>query len=182
MANTADLLALQTEYPTAFADPEAAPPESTGTGLGDAIAANLEIMQPDQVRDFAEGHLRAQTEPDEPSVLDELVAQWERKYPDGFVPDDSSEAMTHYDWCQFHLLQLEYEPNLMEIAAEFLEELATIAGMRKHLANEPIRSALQKAANEGQLDHIFNKSIVIDLPETNARQGSEGCASGMCDL
>ena len=39
MANTADLLALQTEYPTAFADPEAvpivtAPPESTGTVLG----------------------------------------------------------------------------------------------------------------------------------------------------
>jgi hypothetical protein len=73
MANTEQLLSLIPYYSEAFADPEdptlPEPDEEGRTGetpqdgtlLGDAIASNPETMHPDQVRDFAEGHLQAQT-------------------------------------------------------------------------------------------------------------------------
>jgi hypothetical protein len=209
MANTADLLALQTEYPTAFADPEATqqvtntaeqisiiagdalvtfgfnadksdPNEETvvpvgevnGTVLGEAIAAELEAMHPDQVRDFVEGHLRGETE-------------------------QTGDEVSDYERCNVALLQLEYQPKVLRVVADLLENIAGLAAIQKQINNEPIRAALQKVANEGGLDHVFegkvskpapitqyevSAPVLIDLPETNARQGSEGCASGMCDL
>jgi hypothetical protein len=77
----------------------------------------------------------------------------------------------------------------MAIAAAFLEELATVASLRKNLRNEPIRQALQDMAVKapvlikGNIASIKERpGIVLDLPETNARQGSVDCPSGMCGL
>jgi hypothetical protein len=79
--------------------------------------------------------------------------------------------MTSADWCQLYLLQLEYEPGLMAIAAAFLEELATVAILRKNLRNEPIRQALQDMAVKapvlikGKVTSIKERPrIVLDLP------------------
>jgi hypothetical protein len=80
--------------------------------------------------------------------------------------------MTDADWCQMYLLQLEYEPNLMAIAAKFLEELATVADLRKHVASEPARKIVQAIVN----------SPNFGFPETYARQGTADCPSGACPL
>jgi len=132
MANTETLLALQAEYPTAFADPEATPPMTT-------------LPEP--------------TEPDEECRTGET--------------EQTGDELSPYERCNISLLQLEYDPEFLVIAASILEGLATAANVRKHIANEPVRQLLQKAADDG---------LLINLPETNARQGTEGCASGMCDL
>jgi hypothetical protein len=92
--------------------------------------------------------------------------------PPDIKPELSDEAdfdeTTNSDWCQHYLLQLEYEPSLMAIAASFLSELADVASLRKHLANEPVRQFLQTAA--------------LDLPETYARQSTPDCPSGACPI
>jgi hypothetical protein len=160
MANTADLIALQAEYPTAFADPETSPqvtappdmPEpdeecrtgetpQDGTLLGDEIASNMETMHPDQVRDFAEGYLQAQT----------------------------GEELSDYERCNIALLQLEYQPLLLGIAARLLENLSEIASIHKRIGQEYFRLATQGV-------NFF------DLPETHARQGTDECPSGMCPI
>jgi hypothetical protein len=92
--------------------------------------------------------------------------------PPDIKPELSDEAdsneMTNSDWCQHYLLQLEHQPSLMAIAASFLSELADVASLRKHLANEPVRQFLQTAA--------------LDLPETYARQSTPDCPSGACPI
>ena len=46
--------------------------------------------------------------------------------------------------------------------------------------------ALQKAAEDGELDHVFKDestpAVLIDLPETYAREGTADCPGGMCPL
>jgi hypothetical protein len=84
------------------------------------------------------------------------------------IDEAASDETTNSDWCQHYLLQLEYEPSLMAIAASFLSELADVASLRKHLANEPVRQFLQTA--------------VLDLPETYARQSTPDCPSGACPI
>jgi hypothetical protein len=84
----------------------------------------------------------------------------------------NDDEMTDADWCQMYLLQLEYEPSLMAIAAKFLEELATVADLRKHVASEPARKIVQAIVN----------SPNFEFPETYARQGTADCPSGACPL
>jgi hypothetical protein len=84
------------------------------------------------------------------------------------IDEAASDETTNSDWCQHYLLQLEYEPSLMAIAASFLSELADVASLRQHLANEPVRQFLQTAA--------------LDLPETYARQSTPDCPSGACPI
>jgi hypothetical protein len=90
--------------------------------------------------------------------------------PDKVSTDDK---MTDADWCQMYLLQLEYEPSLMTIASRFLEELATVADMRKCFADRPI---VRKIVNDAFV------AASLDLPETYARQGTADCPSGACPL
>jgi hypothetical protein len=85
----------------------------------------------------------------------------------------TDDEMTDADWCQTYLLQLEYEPSLMAIAAKFLEELATVADLRKCFADRPIVRKI--------VDDAF-VAASLDLPETYARQGTADCPSGACPL
>ena len=104
MANTEQLLSLIPYYSEAFADPEdptlPEPDEEGRTGetpqdgtlLGDAIASNLETMHPDQGRDFAEGHLQAQTGEDSGVIEFDLpethARQGSAECPGGMCPID----------------------------------------------------------------------------------------------
>jgi len=169
MANTADLIGLQLEYVGAFADPEATPP----------VTALPELTEPDE-----EGRTGETEQSDDPSVLDELVARWDRKYPDGFVPEDSSEAMTHYDWCQFHLSQIEEDLKLMAIAADFLEKLADIAAMNNAASSKKYWDK-SGGLPPRPLSHVVDEvsaPVFIDLPETHARQGTAECPGGLCSF
>jgi hypothetical protein len=80
--------------------------------------------------------------------------------------------LAHAEWCQYYLSQLEYQPSLLAIAASFLSELADVASLRQHLANEPVRQSLQKLADDG----------LLNLPETYARQSTPDCPSGACPI
>jgi hypothetical protein len=85
----------------------------------------------------------------------------------------TDDKMTDADWCQMYLLQLEYEPSLMAIAAKFLEELATVADLRKYVATiKPVQAVADIAIT----------STTLDLPETYARQGTADCVHGNCPL
>jgi len=231
MANTADLIALQAEYPTAFADPESAPPvttppETTGTVLGEAITAELKDMEPDQVRDFVEGHLRAQTEPDEecrtgetPQLCGNMDAQvWAKEFVErlkdpSFLADGdevgtmlgwfANAIMTGYDVgysqgvsssnepvsesyseCQYHLDQLKDNPKLLSVAVSFLKKLTDIADLDNAAASKKYH---EKAGGlpTRPLSHVVDEvsaPILVDLPETHARQGSAECPGGLCDL
>jgi hypothetical protein len=145
MANTEALLALQTEYPTAFADPEAMPlngnptdfaGDPNGTVLGEEIASSLEIMHPDQARDFAEGHLQAQAEQDE-----------------------ECEEMSAHKRCSLSLLQLKDDPQLMTLAVDFLDQLSLVKSIKQRLEIEPIRRSFQKLADAGNLDPMHQEDL-----------------------
>jgi hypothetical protein len=85
----------------------------------------------------------------------------------------TDDEMTDADWCQMYLLQLADEPSLVAIAAKFLEELATVADMRKCFADRPIVRKI--------VDDAF-VAASLDLPETYARQGTADCVHGNCPL
>jgi hypothetical protein len=88
------------------------------------------------------------------------------------VAEADADELTNSEWCQYYLLQLEYQPSLMAISASFLSELADVASLRKHLADEPVRQTLQKLADDG----------LLNLPETYARQSIPDCPSGACPI
>jgi hypothetical protein len=119
--------------------------------------------------------------------LTESVENQSPTEPDKVSTDDE---MTDADWCQMYLLQLEYEPSLMTIAAKFLEELATVADLRKHVATQ---APIQKVSDIVIRKHptikpvqtvadIAITSTTLDLPETYARQGTADCVHGNCPL
>jgi hypothetical protein len=188
MANTADLIALQAEYPTAFADPEATPEDPTlpepdeegrtgetpqdGSLLGEAIASNLETMHPDQVRDFAEGHPQEQTGDDSGVIEFEQKERW-----------FDSDKLTAPEWCQYYLGQLKNDPRSLSIAADYLEKLADIAEMNRAVSSKKYHS--KGSGTLRPLDEVVDEvsaPIVINLPETHARQGTAECPGGLCSM
>jgi hypothetical protein len=106
-------------------------------------------------------------------VVPNLTELVENQSPTEPAKLSTSDDMTDADWCQMYLLQLENEPSLMAIAAKFLEELATVADLRKCFADRPIVRKI--------VDDAF-VAASLDLPETYARQGTADCPSGACPL
>jgi hypothetical protein len=164
MANTADLIALQADYPTAFADPEATPEDPT------------------------------LPEPDEDGRTGETQQ-------DGALLGDEPDEPTLAEQCYLAIAQMEHDPDLMLIAAHVLYQLGNIQSMKQHLANEPIRQAVQAAVDSGVIEFgekprkgggtlrpldedvdEVSAPLFIELPETHARQGSAECPGGLCEL
>jgi hypothetical protein len=116
--------------------------------------------------EFPEAFQDTETSPPVPTQL-----RTEPERSSGWVETDDDE-FTNAEWCQYYLSQLEDQPSLLAIAASFLSELADVASLRKHLANEPVRQSLQKLADDG----------LLNLPETYARQSTPDCPSGACPI
>jgi len=184
MANTADLIALQAEYPTAFADPEdptlPEPDEEGRTGetpqdgtlLGEAIASNLETMHPDQARDFAEGHLQAAQLILNGDHLDYLLNK---------EPASKTELYGNMDaqvWAKEFCEKLKDSSFLVD--AE--DAIGTMIGWFANAIMTGYDNGYSAGLAAAQTVSDDSGVIEFNLPETNARQGSVDCPSGMCPI
>ena len=89
--------------------------------------------------------------------------------------------------CYFYLSQLEHEPKLVAIAADFLEQLAAVASLKQQLHNAPVMKTFQDAVDntDSKLGDVLRAKMsepFLDLPETFARQGTPECPGGLCSL
>jgi hypothetical protein len=153
------------------------PPEATGTVLGDAISPNLETMHPDQVRDFAEGHLQAaQPEPDEECRTSET--------------EQKGDIDQIYNECRLSLIAIEDDADLLQIAADVLKGLAAANHLRKGRQKLSECSGKHQVRKESSVDTLKPntdkglkvREVLVNLPETNARQGTAECPGGLCSL
>jgi hypothetical protein len=97
---------------------------------------------------------------------------------------EQSDCDQYYNDCRLSLCQLEDDPKLLAIAADFLEKLTDIAAMNNAASSKKYWDK-SGGLPPRPLSHVVDEvsaPILVDLPETHARQGMEGCPSGMCGL
>jgi hypothetical protein len=113
------------------------------------------------------------------------------EFPEAFADTEIAPPVTaplerdqYYNDCRLSLCQLEDDPKLLAIAADFLRKLADIAAMNNAAASKKYHEkagGLPPRPLSEVVDEV-SAPILIDLPETHARQGTEGCPGGLCPL
>lgn len=153
MAKTEALLDLINKFPEAFADP-----------------------------DFPfESPAFTPSEPDEEGATGET--------PQALVSPGLGSIESERGWCYHCLDQLANDPDLLKLAGGLLTQIADLATKRRHLAMAGDRIADDDAECGGVIEFAPTTAkakagafVMAELPETFARQGAEGCPSGMCPV
>lgn len=134
------------------------------------------------IEEFPQPFLDPEATPAPEPVLEEVVSD--------LLPAQHTPELTWREECEFSLNNISSDPELRRLAANLLENLSDLAGLRRVWpagSNPDLRRFdLPPAGTQQPLPSVWDDALtefeIPNLPETHARQGGSDCPSGMCPI